>query len=76
MIADPFLLFYGTVDFYKITDNSESSSISLAVTSHWGNFSKIGGRTTSDNAQQKFFSGDKGMEFAAVTVRDIKWGRA
>ena len=76
LIADPFLLFYGTVDFYKITDNSESSSISLAVTSHWGNFSKIGGRTTSDNAQQKFFSGDKGMEFAAVTVRDIKWGRA
>ena len=76
LIADPFLLFYGTIDFYKITDNTQQSSISLSVTSHWGNFSKIGGRTTSDNSQQKFFSGDKGMEFAAVTVRDIKWGRA
>ena len=76
LIADPFLLFYGTIDFYKITDNTQQSSISLSVTSHWGNFSKIGGRTTSDNSQQKFFGGDKGMEFAAVTVRDIKWGRA
>ena len=47
----------------------------LNITSHWGNFEKVSGRTTSDNSQQRFFSGDKGMEFAALTVKDIKWGR-
>ena len=75
LISDPFLLFYGTIDEYKITDNTASSSIILTVTSHWGNFSKTSGRTTTDNSQQRFFSGDKGMEFSALTVKDIKWGR-
>ena len=32
-------------------------------------------RTTTDNSQKRFFSSDKGMEFSALTVRDIKWGR-
>jgi len=49
--------------------------IKLTVTSHWANFSKTNGRTTTDNSQQRFFSGDKGMEFSALTIKDIKWGR-
>ena len=76
LIADPFLLFYGTIDEYKITDTTKSASINLTVTSHWGNFSKQSGRTTSDNSQRRFFSSDRGMEFSALTVSDIKWGRA
>ena len=75
LISDPFLLFYGTIDEYKISDNTTTANLILSVTSHWGNFGKISGRTTTDNSQQRFFSGDKGMEFAALTVRDIKWGR-
>jgi len=75
LIADPFLLFFGTIDEYKISDNTDTSNITLQITSHWGNFSKSSGRVTTDNSQQRFFSGDKGMEFAALTVRDIKWGR-
>jgi hypothetical protein len=76
LIADPFLLFYGTIDEYKITDTTKSASINLTVTSHWGNFSKQSGRTTSDNSQRRFFSTDRGMEFSALTVSEIKWGRA
>ena len=75
LISDPFLLFFGTIDEYKITDTTETANLVLQITSHWGNFSKTSGRVTTDNAQQRFFSGDKGMEFAALTVRDIKWGR-
>lgn len=75
LIADPFLLFFGTIDEYKISDSVDKASIVLQVTSHWGNFSKTSGRHTTDNSQQRFFSGDKGMEFSALTVRDIKWGR-
>ena len=75
LISEPFLLFYGTIDEYKISDNTTTSNLILSITSHWGNFSKTAGRTTTDNSQQRFFSSDKGMEFAALTVRDIKWGR-
>ena len=75
LISDPFLLFYGTIDEYKISDNTTTASINLTVTSHWGNFSKTNGRTTTDNSQKRFFSSDKGMEFSALTVRDIRWGR-
>ena len=75
LIADPFLLFYGTIDEYKISDNTTTANLILTITSHWGNFSKTSGRTTTDNSQQRFFSGDKGMEFSALTVKDIKWGR-
>tara|TARA_R100001440_G_scaffold27157_1_gene44664 strand:- start:9590 stop:10156 length:567 start_codon:yes stop_codon:yes gene_type:complete len=75
LISDPFLLFYGTIDEYKISDNTTTANLILTVTSHWGNFSKTSGRTTTDNSQQRFFNADKGMEFAALTVKDIKWGR-
>ena len=75
LISDPFLLFYGTIDEYKISDNTTTANLILSITSHWGNFSKTAGRTTTDNSQKRFFSNDKGMEFAALTVRDIKWGR-
>ena len=75
LIADPFLLFYGTIDEFKIADNTDNASLILTITSHWGNFSKISGRVTTDNSQQRFFSGDKGMEFSALTVKDIRWGR-
>ena len=75
LIADSFLLFFGTIDEYRITDNTTTANLVLNLTSHWGNFEKTSGRVTTDNSQQRFFSGDKGMEFAALTVRDIKWGR-
>ena len=75
LVSDPFLLFYGTIEEYKISDNTSTANLILSVTSHWGNFSKINGRTTTDNSQKRFFSSDKGMEFAALTVRDIRWGR-
>ena len=75
LIADPFLLFFGTINDYKITDNTTIATVIITVTSHWGNFSKTNGRATTDNAQKRFFSADKGMEFSALTVKDIKWGK-
>ena len=75
LISDPFLLFFGTIDEYRIADTTSTANLVLNLTSHWGNFQKTSGRVTTDNSQQRFFSGDKGMEFAALTVRDIKWGR-
>jgi len=75
LISDPFLLFYGTIDEHRIVDNTDSANVTLSVTSHWATFDKESGRTTSDNSQQRFFSGDKGMEFAALNVLDLKCGK-
>ena len=72
LISDPFLLFFGTIDEYRINDTTSTANLVLNLTSHWGNFQKTSGRVTTDNSQQRFFSVDKGMEFAALTVRDIK----
>ena len=76
LISDPYLLYYGTIDEYRIVDSTDTANLVLNVTSHWGQFDKTSGRATTDNSQQRFFSGDKGMEFAALTVRDLIWGRA
>jgi len=37
---------------------------------------KKNGRKTNNTSQQRFFSGDVGMDFSSQTVQDIKWGRA
>ena len=76
LVADPFLLFHGSLADFAIDDTGNSASLGITATNHFGNFSKINGRTTSDTSQQRHFSGDKGLEFSALTVRDIKWGRA
>jgi hypothetical protein len=75
LISDPFLLFYGTIDDFKINDTTDTSNVVLTISSHWGQFEKQSGRQTSNNSQQRFFNVDLGMEFAALTVRDLKWGR-
>jgi|TARA_R110001583_G_scaffold128010_5_gene279794 hypothetical protein len=75
LISDPFLLFYGTIDEHRIVDTTNTANVTLSVTSHWASFDKESGRTTSDNSQQRFFSGDKGMEFAALNILNLKWGK-
>ena len=58
-----------------MNDGGKGASLGMTISSHFGNFEKINGRTTSDISQQRFFSGDKGFEFSALTIRDIKWGK-
>ena len=74
-IADPFLIFHGHLSNFQVNDGGSSAALGMTITSHFGNYEKISGRTTSDISQQRFFSGDKGFEFSALTIRDIKWGR-
>ena len=75
-IADPFLLFHGNLaDFAIDDDGSSGATLGITATNHFGNYEKKNGRTTADNSQQRHFSSDKGFEFSALTIRDIKWGR-
>ena len=75
IIADPFLLYKGTIETYSINETEDSSALILNVVSHWAYFEKKSGRKTNNTSQQRFFSTDKGMEFSSETVLDIKWGR-
>ena len=75
LIADPILLYSGNIDTFQIEESTNSSSVNLAVVSHWADFEKKSGRQTNNNSQQRFFSTDVGMDFASQTVLDIKWGR-
>ena len=75
LVDDPFLLFHGSLEDFAIDDNGTTASLGISATNHFGNFEKVNGRTTSDNSQQRHFLNDKGLEFSALTLRDIKWGR-
>ena len=75
IIADPFLLYKGSVETYIISETDNSSALTLNVVSHWADFEKRSGRTTNSTSQQRFFSGDLGMAFSSENVLDIKWGR-
>ena len=75
IIADPLLLYQGTIDTYAISEAENESAIAFTVVSHWADFEKKSGRLTNNNSQQRFFSTDVGMNFSSQTVLDIKWGR-
>ena len=76
LIADPFLLYKGQIEGFSVQETDTESTVNLDIVSHWADFEKKNGRKTNNTSQQRFFSGDVGMDFASQTVQDIKWGRA
>ena len=76
LISDPFLLYRGKIETFDIQETDKSSVVGLTIVSNWADFEKKNGRKTNNTSQQRFFSGDVGMDFASQTVQDIKWGRA
>jgi len=76
IIADPFLLYKGNIETYTIAETEDSSVLNLNIVSHWADFEKKSGRKTNSTSQQRFFSGDLGMDFSSETVLNIKWGRS
>lgn len=75
VIGTPISLFDGQISQFQIDESVDSSEVTISVASQWADFERKAGRLTNNNSQQYFFSGDKGFEFAANTVADIKWGR-
>ena len=76
LIADPFLLYKGSIDTFGIEESERESFVNLSLVSHWADFEKTSGRKTNNNSQQRFFSTDVGMDFSSQTVLDLKWGRS
>jgi len=63
----------GFIESFRI--DTEKGLLTLICTSHFSDFSRIAGRRTNEGSQQKYFASDRGFEFSALTVQDIKWGR-
>lgn len=78
IVGTPIELFFGTLDNPSVRENPEdgTSEIAWKATSHWLDFERVAGRRTNDADQQKWFPGDKGMEFASKSIADLKWGAA
>jgi hypothetical protein len=72
-LIDTFNYDKGFIESFSIDTNT--GKLILSCTSHFADFSRISGRKTNEGSQQVFFSTDKGMEFSALTVQDILWGR-
>ena len=66
--------FTGQIRSVAIQENIENSVLSMTVASHWSNWNLTKGRHFSDESQQAFSSGDKGMEFATQVKEDVRWG--
>ncbi len=66
--------FTGQIRNVSIQENINDSVLSMIVASHWSNWNLTKGRHFSDESQQSFSSGDKGMEFATQVKEDVRWG--
>ena len=66
--------FTGQIRNVAIQENINDSTLSMTVASHWANWNLTKGRHFSDESQQSFSTGDKGMEFATQTKSDVRWG--
>lgn len=76
IIGLPILIYDGRIDGYDISETQKESTVTVSVASHWSDFERKSGRYTNPNSQALYFRGDLGFDFAAASVKDIKWGRA
>ena len=66
--------FTGQLRNVSINENIDNSILSMVVASHWANWNLTKGRHYSDESQQTFSAGDRGMEFAGQVKEDVRWG--
>ena len=73
----PVLIFDGNISGAVISDDPAegTSTVQVTVSSQWVDFERRNGNKTNDSEQQSRFPGDRGLEFAAESIRNILWGR-
>ena len=71
-----FRAFLDSSGSFQINDSTTSSVLKLDLESYFANSGQVNGRITNNTTQQRFFSGDKGFEFADQIIKDLKWGNS
>ena len=75
IIGNPIMIYEGRLTKFGINDTDNTSTVSLTIANHWGDFELKAGRKTNDNSQRMFFNSDAGMAFSGLMTKDVKWGR-
>jgi len=76
LVADPFVAFKGRMNSMDI-QLGETASVQLGIESRLVDWDKPRIRRYTNEDQQNYFSGDKGLEFVNEMVdKDLIWGRA
>ena len=73
--ANAIIIFKGRISGYSVTNSENSAEIALQISSQFVNFDKRAGRRTNQGNFQSEHPDDRSMEFSAVSLRDIRWGR-
>lgn len=74
-ISTPIMMFDGEIKNFTINDQTDTSTVIVKSASVFYNFDDTNGVRTTSASQKRLFPYDLGMDFAATTVNDIKWGR-
>lgn len=69
-------IFRGRISGYSVRNDINTAEITIQVSSQFINFDKRSGRRTNQGNFQVEHPQDHSMEFSAVSLKDIKWGRA
>lgn len=73
--GSPLTVFDGQITQFQISESQGGSTLTVAIASHWADFSRKAGRLTNNESQQHVFPNDLGFEYSSSTVKDLKWGR-
>lgn len=68
-------IFRGRISGYSVRNDINTAEITLQVSSQFINFDKRSGRRTNQGNFQVEHPQDHSMEFSAVSLKDIKWGK-
>lgn len=72
---DVYMIFDGTINGFSVSEDEATASLTLNCSSRFINFEATNGRKTTTGSQQYFFPNDKGMEFASLLKKDVRWGQ-
>ncbi len=68
-------IFRGRISGYSVRNDINTAEITIQVSSQFINFDKRSGRRTNQGNFQVEHPQDHSMEFSAVSLKDIRWGR-
>lgn len=75
VVGQPIPIFMGQITQFEISEDNSTSKVIVSIASHWADFEKTSGRMTNDTNNRFYFPNDAGMEYAANSVRELKWGK-
>jgi len=77
LIDSPLQTFSGRADNFTCDEDTRAGTATITVTAanHWLDWERISGRRTNNDDQQHYYPGDRGFNFAAEIIKDLKWGQ-